>query len=82
MTIAEKFYEAYLKVPYDYELDRKDWNHWGPLMNKIRDEAIEETEVGSGSWDPSIVFRFSDDSAIYVGNPRQGAFDGFMYVVS
>ena len=40
MTNAEKFYEAYLKVPYDYELDRKDWNHWGPLMNKIRDEAI------------------------------------------
>ena len=82
MTIAQKFYKEYTNVSYDYELNRKNWVEWETLMDKIREDAIEETEQGNGSWDPSIIYRFSDGSSLYVGNPTQGAFDGFMYVES
>ena len=81
MTTAEKFYAEYCNVSYDYEYNCKNWAEWGPLMDKIRAEATSEEEEGSGSWDPSLIFKFADGSALYVGNPRQGAFDGFVRVV-
>ena len=81
MTIAEKFYKVYTTVSYDYETGRKNWDEWDSLMKGIRKVATAEEEQSAGSWDPSIVFKFEDGSAICVDNPKQGAFDGVISLV-
>lgn len=82
MTRAEQFYAEYTNMSYDWAYDCQDWDEWGPLMDKIRGESIEETEEGSGSYDPTTVYKFNDGSAIRVENPGQVVYSGYMQVVA
>lgn len=81
MTTAEKFYAEYCNVEYDWGWDCQDWDEWGPLMDKVRAEATSEEEEGSGSCDPTTVYRFADGSTISVENPGQVVYAGYMQVV-
>ena len=51
-------------------------------MDKIRAEAISEEEQGSGSCDPTTVYKFADGSAIRVANPGQVVYAGYMQVIN
>lgn len=82
MTTAEKFYEEYCNLSYDWGWDCQDWDEWAPLMDKIRAEATSEEEQGSGSCDPTTVYRFADGSAISVENPGQVVYAGYIQVIN
>jgi hypothetical protein len=82
MTTAEKFYEEYTNMSYDWGYNCQDWDEWGPLMDKIHNEAIKELAEGSGSCDPTTVYKFNDGSAIRVENPGQVVYSGYMQVVA
>lgn len=82
MTLAEQFYTAYDIIAFDDDYDCLDWNQWAPLLEKICSVAVDESEECPESCDSAVTYRFSDGSALYVANPRQVVYAGFMQVVA
>lgn len=78
MTIAETIYEEYRSLPRkSNEFYGKGWY---ALIKAARKEAIEEESECPDSYDSSLILTFKDGSAIYVANPKQACYDGFMRI--
>lgn len=76
MTIAENIMNEYNTLPC--EENGFYGEGWYALIRKARNEAIEETEECPESCDSSIILKFEDGSSIYVANPNQTCYDGFI----
>lgn len=76
MTIAESIINEYNALSCDESGFYGD--DWYALIKEARNEAVEEEEECPESYDSSLILTFEDGSSIYVGNPKQYCYDGFI----
>ena len=76
MTIAENIMNEYNALSCNE--DGFYGEEWYSLIKKARTEAVNEEEECPESCDSSIILTFEDGSSIYVGNPKQSCYDGFI----
>lgn len=76
MTIAETIYNEYNSLPC--EENGFYGEGWYKLIKKARNEAVNEEEESPESYDSSLILTFKDGSTVYVGNPKQYCYDGFI----
>ena len=76
-TKAEKWGMALDAIPRQDDGTR-DYNVWTRTLRDAIAAARRITEECPDSYDSSITLTFDDGSQIYVGNPAQAAFAGFV----
>lgn len=76
MTIAETLHQE-IKSRIEYEDDGRVVEPlWGRIVRYVRHNAETEREVSPQSIDSTIIFTFSDGSALRVANPDQVCYGG------
>ena len=80
MSIASMIYDEYNELEFDEESGFYG-EGWHSLVKRARSKAIEEMEECPESQDSALTLKFEDGSALYVANPKQSCYDGFMVLI-